>query len=64
MFGLVINRFGTVYPCGSNKGFSSKFCFGVPDFDMKLLKKAERHIGRNVVRITKKDEVNCPKYFK
>ena len=26
LYSVMINRIGTVYPCGSNKGFSSKFC--------------------------------------
>ena len=32
----------------------------VPEFD-KYLKKADGHIGRNVVEITKKDKDNSPK---
>ena len=41
------------YPCGSNKWFSSSSEWA-PMFDMKHLRKAERHIGRNVVSITMK----------
>ena len=37
---VIINRMGTIYPCGSNNGFSLRFCV-----DMKHLKKAEGHIG-------------------
>ena len=26
LYPVMVNRIGTVYPCGSNKGFSSRFC--------------------------------------
>ena len=49
----MINRIGTVKPCGSNKGFSLRFCV---DFQVQNETpdemKASGHISRNVECIT------------
>ena len=43
----MVNRIGKDCPC-SNKEFSSRFS----ELDIKQVKKANRHLDRNVVRIT------------
>ena len=42
---------GTVYPCGPNKEFSSRFCVG-SRVRQETPEKAEGDIGWNVVSIT------------
>ena len=47
----MVNRIGTVYPCGSKKG-SVQDSVWTPEFDMKYLQKAKGHISQNIVSIT------------
>ena len=49
----MVNWIRTMYPWRLNKGFGLKF-YVDSKFDMKHLKKAEGHIGQNVVNITMK----------
>ena len=55
----MFNRIGTVYPCGSNKGFSSRFCM-----DSQVLHETlEEDQGTYQLKhceYNNKDEVNCP----
>ena len=49
----MFNRIGTIYPLGLNEGLSSGSALALK-FDMKYSKKAEGHIGQNVVIIIMK----------
>ena len=48
----MVNRIGTVYPPGVQIKGSVQDSVLTPEFNMKHLKKAEGHIGCNVVHIT------------